>query len=167
MKKRKLYLDCDGVILDTINKSYQILKEKNITKDSEINKYYQSIDWKEFLISSGEIDNSISKIKTLSNYFDTKILTHVHSEKEGNAKKEYFKEVLPDIEVIIVPKNIEKRDMVNPKDSVLVDDFSPNLEKWEEKGGIPVKFSNSGKKSTFITITNLLELLEIDFENKE
>ena len=27
---QKLYLDCDGVILDTINKSYQIMKENNI-----------------------------------------------------------------------------------------------------------------------------------------
>ena len=27
----KLYLDCDGVILDTINKSYQMLKDSNIT----------------------------------------------------------------------------------------------------------------------------------------
>ena len=31
----KLYLDCDGVILDTINMSYKMLKEKGIEREEE------------------------------------------------------------------------------------------------------------------------------------
>ena len=32
---QKLYLDCDGVILDTINMSYKMLKEKGIEREEE------------------------------------------------------------------------------------------------------------------------------------
>ena len=166
MKKRKLYLDCDGVILDTINKTYQIFEEKKMYDDDERKKYYASIDWEELIIISGEIDNSISKIKLLSEHFDIEILTHVTSEREEKAKYTYFSKELPNINVIPVPKSIDKCDMVNPDGAILVDDFTPNLKKWKEKGGIPIKFSDSGKECEFTTITDLLELLEIKFDDE-
>lgn len=163
---KKLYLDCDGVILDTINRSYQLFKQLNITEDSDRQKFYEETDWDELILLSGEINNSISKIELLMNYFDVKILTHVHSSKEEESKIKYFKNVLPEVEVIAVPKSIEKADMINPKDSILVDDYYPNLIKWEEKGGIPVKFSDSGKNYDCIVITDLLDLIELKFDNK-
>ena len=54
MKKTKLYLDCDGVILDTINKSYDAHNKKsiiNINKEmkNEINN--DSIDMEMDLIN--------------------------------------------------------------------------------------------------------------------
>ena len=158
---KKIYLDCDGVILDTINKSYQMLKEEGITTEEGRKKFYSSICWKTLIIESGEINNSISKIKKLNKYFDIEILTHVHSEKEGQEKIKYFGKVLPEINVIIVPKEIKKADFVIAENTVLVDDYSPNLEYWKEKGGIPVKFSDSHKESEFTTITDLLELIDL------
>lgn len=163
---KKLYLDCDGVILDTINKSYELIERKKLTTREQINVFYKNINWEELIIISGEIDNSISKIKQLCNYFDIEILTHVNSKAEAKAKYSYFSKELPGINVITVPKDIDKCDMINPNGAILVDDFLPNLEKWKEKGGIPIKFSDSGKKCDFITITNLMELLAIDFNNK-
>ena len=71
--------------------------------------------------------------------------------------------MLPDINIIYVPKNIRKADYVNPKNSILVDDFLPNLEYWEEKGGIPIKFSSSGKSCKYHKIEDLLELLDKSF----
>lgn len=162
---QKLYLDCDGVILDTINNSYRMIKEKGITTRDEVNEFYQNLNWNDLIRDSGEIDNSIAKIKKLESYFDISILTHVISGKEASAKIKYFKKVLPNIEVIIVPKRIEKADLINPYSSILVDDFVPNLEKWEEKGGISIKFSDTGKPCKYITISDLLELKEIDFKN--
>ena len=166
MKKRKLYLDCDGVILDTIKKSYEIIENQNLTTEDEIHVFYKNINWEELIIISGEIDNSISKIRQLSSQFDIEILTHVNSENEAKAKFTYFAKELPDINVIPVPKSIDKCDMIHPNGAILVDDFIHNLEKWKEKGGIPIKFSDSGKECDFITITDLMELLDIDFENK-
>ena len=164
---RKLYLDCDGVILNTINTSYQMIKDMNLEGEENIRKFYRELDWKKLIIDSGEIDNSISKIKELSKYFDIEILTHTNSDNEINEKKEYFAERLPGINVISVPKVTHKCDMVNPQDSILVDDFITNLEKWQEKGGISVKFSDAGKECEFTTINDLLELLEIDFNQKK
>ena len=162
----KLYLDCDGVILDTINKSYEMLKEKGITNEKEAREFYQNVCWKQLIKESGEINNSISKIKELTKYYDIEILTHVNSEKEIIAKKKYFKKELPEINVIAVPKEIKKADFVDPANRILVDDYNEKLEYWKSKGGIPIKFSDSGKDSNYIVITDLLQLKKIDLREK-
>lgn len=162
----KVYLDCDGVILDTINKSYQMLKEKGITTEAERKVFYSNISWEKLIIESGEINNSISKIKELSKYFDIEILTHFYTNNELNAKVNYFNVELPNINVIGVPKTIEKADFLDPRDAVLVDDYTPNLDYWKEKGGIPVKFSMSDKEYTCPVISDLLELIKILNKNK-
>jgi len=163
---QKLYIDCDGVILDTINKSYQMLKEANITTESEVSKFYNSIDWNNLIEISGQINDSINKIKELTKYFDVEILTHVYSEHEANAKKEYFDKVLKGINVIAVPKTIKKADFVNPTGCILVDDYSSNLMYWEEKGGISVKFSDHEENCPYAVISDLLELIELYVKNK-
>ncbi len=162
---QKLYLDCDGVILDTINYMYKIIEEKQIP-ESELEKFYKTFPWKNLIEKAGEINNSIVKIKELTNHFDVEILTHVNSEEEIRAKFKYFTKVLPEVKLNVVPKIIQKGDIVNPKGAILVDDFMPNLEYWEEVGGIPVKFSDSDKECKYTKITDLLDLLEIDFTNK-
>lgn len=162
---QKLYLDCDGVILDTINKSYMMIKERGLNTAGEVREFYQNINWDTLIKESGEINNSIYKIKVLKDFFDISILTHVNSSKEAFSKIKYFKRVLPDNEVIIVPKSIEKADFINPYGTILVDDYIPNLDKWEEKGGISVKFSDSGKTSQYTTVNDLLELTEINFQS--
>lgn len=160
---QKLYLDCDGVILDTINTSYKMMEEQNIETDEDRKIFYSNLDWKELITKSGEIDNAIEKINALAKVYDVEVLTHIISEEEINAKREYFNKMLPDINIIYVPKNIRKADYVNPKNSILVDDFLPNLEHWEEKGGIPIKFSSSGKSCKYCKIEDLLELLDKSF----
>ena len=163
----KLYLDCDGVILDTISMSYQKLKELGITDEERTREYFRNINWDELIEEAGEIDNATDKIKKLleSNLFDISILTHVNSDNEAFVKYTYFKDKIPEVEIIPVKKIIQKGDHVDPTGCILVDDYLPNLEYWEEKGGIPVKFSDSGKESKYITITDLLELIDI-FDKK-
>ncbi len=163
---KKVYLDCDGVILDTINTSYQMIKKMSLTTEDEIRGFYRSISWEQLIFESGEIDNAISKIKELSSYFDISILTHVNSENEERVKLKYFGDKLPGINVIPVPRVIEKADFIEPNGAILVDDFLPNLEYWEKKGGIPVKFSNSDKECPYVKITDLLQLKEINFRSK-
>lgn len=160
---KKLYLDCDGVILDTINMSYKMLKEKGIESEEEKKDFYRNLSWEELIIEAGEINNSIDKIKKLAEVYDVEILTHVISDGEIIAKENYFKAVLSNIKVIPVPKEIDKADYVDPNGSILVDDFLPNLEYWEEKGGIPIKFSDSDKECKYKKINDLSELLELDF----
>ena len=67
-------------------------------------------------------------------------------------------EVLPNINVITVPKEIQKADFITPNGAILVDDHLPNLEYWFEKGGKPILFSKKYKSCQFENITDLLEL---------
>lgn len=163
---QKLYLDCDGVILDTIKRSYKMLKESGIIGEDAVTKFYSSIDWEKLIEESGEINDSLNKIKVLLNYFDIQILTHVNTNYESRVKTEYFGKNLPGVNVISVPKTIEKADYVDAKDSILVDDYTPNLDYWKNMGGIPVKFSDSGRECPYPVITDLLELIELCKKNK-
>ena len=47
---------------------------------------------------------------------------------------------------------------------ILVDDFIPNLDYWSHKGGISVKFSDSGKECDYVTITDLMDLTKVNFK---
>lgn len=163
---QKLYLDCDGVILDTIKKSYQILKDKKLTTEEEVREFFSNIDWEKLIEESGEINNSINKIKELTKYFDIEILTHVNSENESKVKIEYFKRELPNVNVITVPKAIKKADFVSPVGCILVDDYSSNLDYWEENGGISIKFSDYEENCPYRVISDLLQLIEIFKKNK-
>ena len=108
-----------------------------------------------------QYEELIEKIKELTKVYDVEILTHVNSDGEIIAKLNYFKEVLPEVKVMAVPKEIRKADAVDPKGNILVDDFLGNLDYWHEKGGISIKFSDSGKECIYQTITDLSELLKL------
>ena len=78
---QKLYLDCDGVILDTVSKGvYDNLKKLGIVTAHDTGLYFSKLNWDEYIEKCGQIDNAIDKIKELCNYFDIEILTHVNSD---------------------------------------------------------------------------------------
>lgn len=161
--KIKLYLDFDGVILDTMNVAIKMMKDLNIPDDQNIiREFYKNIDWYKLLRSTPEINDSFNNINLLLNsrLYDIEILTHVNSKEEGIEKINYLSEILPNINVIPTPIEIAKCNMVNPLNSVLVDDYSKNLILWKNEDGIPIKFSNE-VDSRFITINNLKKLLEL------
>lgn len=160
-----LYLDCDGVILDTIDSVYnKIINSGKELNEENVGSYYRNLDWYNFILEVGDINNAISNIRKLlaSGKFEIKVLTHVNSIEEGKAKIKYFSEVLPSIEVIPVPKSIQKADFVDPTGAILVDDFTPNLDYWHEKGGIPIKFSSTNKECNYLKIFSLDELLQLE-----
>ena len=166
--KINLYLDCDGVILDTIpaiDKALQKVgytykgqsKNEPFMKDFLKNKF----NWEEEIELIPILDDSVNKIKKLDkkNIFNIKILTHVISDKEAKAKEKLFAELLPNIEVITVPKEIKKTEMVEVKNGILVDDFLPNVVDFNSEGGIGIKFAGKETSDDVIRITDLLELI--------
>lgn len=185
-----LYIDCDGVILNTIIISYRKLQKlgyldenyKQIKKYAdEIRGYYATIDWNDLLNEAEEINNSIAAIKKIvesGKFQNVQILTHINSAGEGIVKKQYFEKKLPNVPVRLVAKHISKADAVDPTNSILIDDHSPNLVDFEEKGGIGIKFDEdkteeyrnhiqNGKTYQFLTINNLEDILNINFiQNK-
>lgn len=79
---QKLYIDFDGVILDTIDTSWKMLRSKNIDPLSdEAKKFYVQLDWEDLIKRSKPIHHSIECLKALidSNLYDVAILTHVNS----------------------------------------------------------------------------------------
>lgn len=159
----KLYIDFDGVILNTIEVSYKQIKEKygdNATTE-ESAKFYQSINWESFIKECSPINNSIENLRKImeSNLYDVTILTHVLSDHEQVEKEKYLEEQLPGIKIIAVKKPSPKWDAVDCKDAILVDDYSENLYDWEEHGGIAIKFTQKNKQYDFMTINSLETLL--------
>lgn len=166
--KINLYLDCDGVILDTIpaiDKALQKVgytykgqsKNEPFMKDFLKNKF----NWEEEIELIPILDDSVNKIKKLDkeDIFNIKILTHVISDKEAKAKEKLFAELLPNIEVITVPKEIKKTEMVEVKNGILVDDYLPNVVDFNSEGGIGIKFAGKETSDDVIRITDLLELI--------
>ena len=83
------------------------------------------------------------------------ILTHVVCDDEVYAKKKYLSSVLPEVEVITVDKKFNKCDVVDCRNAILVDDYMGNLTLWNDKGGIPVKFSDKGRECESVSYTHL------------
>lgn len=159
--KIKLYLDFDGVILNTIDLMYDMIKKQNIVVSDDITDFFENLDWQSVIDASEPINDSINNIKKIidTNLYDVTVLSHVASDYEANVKRLYLSKHLPDVDFISVYRDKDKCDVVNCKNAVLVDDYMGNLKLWYKKGGIPVKFSDNGKKYNFMSISNLYELI--------
>lgn len=162
---KNLYIDFDGVISDTIEVTYKMIEEENVSKEN-INLFYQNLDWQNLLEKTPLINNSMIKIEKIieTNKYDVAILTHVTSQKEAVAKIHFIRRYLPDITIIAVPKEVSKTQMVSARNSILVDDFTGNLDEWAENGGIGIKFSKINKKSKYLNITDLEQILALDID---
>lgn len=163
---KNLYIDFDGVILDTITTTYRIMEELNISHDDIEKKtiFFESLDWKNIIAVTKEINDSISCIQKIidSKLFDVAILTHVNSLDEIVEKVKFIRSNLDHVTIIPVPKAVSKTKMVNAHDSILIDDYSGNLVEWELAGGIGVRFSLELESKGYHVIDRLDQILELE-----
>ncbi len=157
-----LYIDFDGVIVDTISTTYKMLEELGIDTSFEnplAKEFYSNLDWVKLLDTTPQINNPFKNIKEIrkEGLYNPLFLPKINSIDEMDAKVEYIRKYDKDIPIIFVPKNSNKSTMVNTHNSILVDDSDWNLYNWKESGGIPVKFSPK-EDPNFITIQSLEEL---------
>lgn len=164
-----LYLDFDGVLVDTMRVTYKRMRELGIDISNNVltSEYYRNLNWENLLNNIEEIDNAFYYIKKLkeTKMYNISILTTVNSLEEAVAKISYIRKRDKDIDIIIVPKGIEKHIVVKSKNAILVDDYSGNLKTWQENGGIPIKFANKDNDK-YITINSLKNLTEKTFVKK-
>ena len=163
MKKYELYIDFDGVILDTLPPIYEKIKTLGDNPATEeIDNIFLNYPWKDLINDKIIINDSIKCIQKLieSNKFNISILTHVCSLEEAIIKIKYIRKYFDDITIIPCPKKVSKTKMIHTKGSILVDDYSGNLKEWQETGGIPVKFSNKENKK-YPTINKLDQLINM------
>lgn len=138
-----LYIDFDGVIVNSIEVAYKMADEKGINKDYESYlKFFKDLDWKGILEKSSEINDSFKCLRKIidSHKFNVAILTHIVSIGEATEKVKLIRKHLRDITIIPVPKSISKTEMLKAEGAILVDDFAQNLDEWREAGGYGVKF---------------------------
>ncbi len=159
-----LYIDFDGVIMNTIEVGYDEIKKSGLEINNEsCNNYYSNLDWKEFLNRKCKpINNSIECIQKIidSNLFNVNILSHVVSLDEAVEKIKYIRKHFKDITFIPVPKKISKTKMVHTEGSILIDDYSGNLREWESAGGIGIRFSEKLNGKGFYVIDHLDQVIE-------
>lgn len=160
----KLYIDFDGVILNTIDVSYKMLDDSGIdlSDNVRVQDFYCNLDWKKLIEDSEPINNSIVNLRKLmdSKLYDISILTHINSSYEKEIKLDFMKRNFEGLDIIFVEKKDDKCDVVDCFDAVLVDDYMDNLLKWESKGGIAVKFSTTDKEYECIDISSLDMLID-------
>lgn len=162
MEKKNLYIDFDGVILDTITPLYKDYKNQNITKEKRL-EFYVNYPWDTIIDDKYIINDAINDIYAIidSNKFNLAILTHVNSLNEAVLKVKYLRKYFKDITIIPVPKQISKTKMIHTKDSILIDDYAGNLREWREEDGISIRFNQEDDDKGFITIKNLREVIDM------
>lgn len=162
---KNLYIDFDGVIMNTIEITYQDMTNKNINQENqkEVRDYYKNLDWIQLLKKSKIINNGIECIEKIieSEKFEISILTHVNSLHEAVEKIKFIRKYFKDITIIPVPRELSKTEMVHVEDSILIDDYAGNLQEWQEKGGIAIRFSEKMHGKGFIVIDKLDKILDI------
>lgn len=162
---KNLYIDFDGVILDTMTKSYEELRKQNIDiKDNEkVMEFFRNTDWEKLIEETEQINDSINEIKRIcaSKKFNVYILTHVNSTNEMIAKIKYLHKNLPQVTIVSVPKEIAKTEVVNPSSSILIDDYKGNIKEWQKKLGIGIKFVKELEGSDYPEITHLSDVIDM------
>lgn len=167
---RELYIDFDGVIMNTIEVSYKMLEDlgKNPKNPEDSEDFYRNLKWKDFIKECQPINNSIECIQKIidSNQFRVSILTHVNGLEEAVVKVDYIRQYFDDITVIPVPRKISKTQMVHTKKAILIDDYAGNLREWSEAGGIGVRFSEKRNGKGFPVVDYLDQIIEM-FEEEQ
>lgn len=168
---KELYIDFDGVILDTIKVLYEYLDNEGIDPKSTDEKeekrrrvFIEKLDWNNIVNTTPQINDSIECIRKIINSkkFVVSILTHVNSLNEAIAKVNYIRNYFKDITIIPVPKKISKTKMVHTDGTILIDDYSGNLMEWEDEGGIGIRFSPTLDSKGFKVIDHLDQILDME-----
>lgn len=164
----ELYLDFDGVIVDSISETYKMMDELKIdlTDRNQVSKFYKELDWNRLLNNVNVINNAFEEIEELESsgkFSRVCILTTVNSLQEMSAKVKYIRERNKSISVICVPAGVDKHQMVDSRNAILVDDYKKNLEKWRLYDGNSILFSNSNHQD-YYTINSLKSLLELNID---
>lgn len=157
----KIYIDFDGVILDTDTTIDNIIKASSIDKKE----YIRSCDWDNLLNNTDVINDSIKYLR--ESKLDINLLSKISTLEEEIAKVRYLRDNGVDMNIHLVPTKISKSDIVSAEGNILIDDKVYNLDEWSTKGGIPIFFNKDndnidiyGKINTeYKKISNLSILL--------
>jgi len=129
-----VYFDMDDTLT---NYSGQINKTKLTPKDTvkpENVSFWENMEW---------LKGSEDMLHFSTQFFNTKILTRTPDlDHVKQAKKEWIKNNIGDIEVITVRRGSNKAEYATPN-SILIDDKQETINKFNKAGGIGILFNNN------------------------
>ena len=168
--KRRLYIDFDGVVMDTIPLLYNELAKNNVELDNEeeVHRVFAAFDYGQIIKDKNILNDSINCNKKIleSGRFEVSFLSHINSLAEGEVKVKYLrKHFKNNITIIMVPRSIEKPKMVHSEGAILIDDYAGNLKEWEANGGIAIRFSKELESHGYKVINRLDMILDMFDEN--
>ena len=166
MQKPILYCDCDGVIFNTIEVAFDIMKKDHcdMNNGNEIDYYFrEKINWQDIFDKAVIINRSIDRIKELKKsdlFSDVIILTKISGNyDEERLKREIFKDYLPDVKVITLQFGLQKASIIsNPENHILVDDEKRNCINWQQYNGTAVLFSPSQSDLKNNIVNDLIDI---------
>lgn len=160
-----MFLDYDGVLGNTIEglfDEYYILKQER--QDLTMIRYIQEKDWHDWLRRAGPQKGSFKVLKKHSPNIAT-ILTRVWSIDEAREKIIYIRENDIRNPIIIVPGDMKKSSMVNPRGHLLVEDQVDNVVDWIKKHGSALLFDGEPSCPFCPTIHYLDEAFDYAYEH--
>lgn len=164
MNNRILYLDCDGVILDTMDEAFTMMREVGLDANNrnDVHNFFINVNWN-ILVSRAEIiNNAINKITQIveSNiYKDVIILTKLSGNlEEEQIKRKLFNTLLPNITVITLPFASNKDETVDPRGNILIDDSTSNIKRWRNADGIGILFNKKTNNYRHNIISDLEDI---------
>ena len=148
MDKPILYCDCDGVILNTIQVAFSIMREHgcNLGNRQEVDAFFRNyIDWKEIFNRAEIINDAINQLRYIRKsglFGDVMILSKLSGGyDEERLKRALFAKTLPMVRVITLQYGLNKGSVVNASGNILVDDEIGNCEMWRKENGTAILFS--------------------------
>lgn len=166
----QIYIDFDGVILDTMRKAKELLEQhhnlnletsnrNNIEEQQIISNFFKTLDWNYLLYETKEINESITFLKLIkdSNIYVPTIYSAVNSLTEALEKHIYIEKKLSVEHQFIMAHNPK---VCDNNYSILIDDDNFNLDNWT---GFPIHF-DSKIKSIYPNIDDLGEIYYLFFK---
>lgn len=158
MMKSNIYIDLDGVIIDTVDR---IKSLKNSYPELSWEEFSKKVEWDKFLKESPIINDGISFIKESIDK-NIVIITKTNCLEEQIAKINYLRGLGINNLIIVIPPKLWKTDFVVPKSNdFLIDDNYENILDWNEKGGKGILFQLDDKYKDCISINNLKDIITI------
>ena len=166
MEKPILYCDCDGVIFNTIEIAFEIMRKNgcNMNDKHQIDQFFRtSINWNDVFERATIINDAIKKIKLLKEsdiFSDIIILTRLSGcNDEERIKRELFHEYLPDTKIITLQFGLQKASIVaRPKEHILIDDEKRNCDNWQSCEGTAILFSQENSDLDNNIVNDLMDI---------
>ena len=170
MEEKYIFIDCDGVILDSeqrMNKKKEERGYLNHNDGKEFDDYFKLADsiegeWEYIIEGASSLNSSVEIIRELEKMKrKLAILTKVHSLKEMQIKDSDLRQnryiYSP---IIFVPPCVKKHEIIIPNNQLLIDDSSKNINGWVQNGGVGMIFDEKLKVNSKTRVRSLEFSLE-------